>query len=42
VQLNDSVFYRGVADAGEYGSALAFASNEQLELECELIWFVVN
>ena len=32
VQLNDSVFYRGVADAGENGSALLFASNEQLEL----------
>jgi len=32
VQLNDSVFYRGVADAGENGFALVFASNEQLEL----------
>ena len=32
VELNDSVFYRGVADAGENGSALAFASSEQLDL----------
>jgi len=31
-QLEDSEFYRGVADAGENGSALIFASNDQLEL----------
>ena len=34
LQLNDGDFYRdrGVADAGENGSALVFASNEQLAL----------
>jgi len=31
-QLEDSDFYRGVADAGDNGSALIFATNAQLEL----------
>jgi len=32
VELNDSEFYQGVADAGENGSALVFASSDQLVL----------
>ena len=31
-QLDDSDFYRGVVNVGEHGSALLFASNEQLAL----------
>jgi len=31
-KVNDGDFYRGVVDAGEHGSALVFASDEQLEL----------
>jgi len=31
-KVNDSDFYRGVVDASEHGSALVFASDEQLEL----------
>ena len=30
--IDDSEFYRGLADAGGDGSALVFASNAQLEL----------
>jgi len=31
-KVNDGDFYRGVLDASEHGSALVFASDEQLEL----------